>query len=184
MPTRVVSYDVDSGEIVWFCGGISGKRGDLAYSSPMVRDNVCVARGGYSGPAIGVELGGGGDLTASSRLWRKEESPQNIGTGIMMGDHYYMANSNPGTLQCLEVRTGKERWKERAPGGNVWGSMVLVGEHIYVTSQKGDTAVFMPNPEGLNLVATNSVGDASNSTPAVSDGQIFLRTAKYLWCIE
>lgn len=183
MPTRVVSYDVGTGEVLWYCEGISGERGDLAYSSVMLGKDVCVAHGGFRGPAMAFPLSGRGDLT-EARLWRRVgENPQNIGTGILIGDYYYMANAGPGTLECLEVRTGKQRWEERAEGGNLWGSMVQVGDHIYITSQKGVTTVFKPSPEGLQVVATNSLGEASNSTPAVSDGNIFLRTTSHLWCI-
>jgi len=38
-------------------------------------------------------------------------------------------------------------------------------------------------PEKLESIATNDLGEASNSTPAVSDGQIFIRTFKGLYCI-
>jgi hypothetical protein len=35
----------------------------------------------------------------------------------------------------------------------------------------------------FNLLATNDLGEATNATPAISDGQIFLRTDGHLYCI-
>ena len=46
------------------------------------------------------------------------------------------------------------------------------------------TYVFAADPKEFRLLASNDLGEASNSTPAVSDGQIFLRTAGHVWCIE
>jgi hypothetical protein len=44
--------------------------------------------------------------------------------------------------------------------------------------------VFQPDPAGLKLLATNDLGESSNATPAISDGLIFLRTDKHLWCVR
>jgi outer membrane protein assembly factor BamB len=94
----------------------------------------------------------------------------------------YMANSD-GTVECLDPRTGEQKWKERLSGGTPWGSIVAVGDNLYVTTQRGDTVVFKANPEKLEEIASNSLNEHSNSTIAVSDGQIFLRTYKALYCI-
>jgi hypothetical protein len=53
---------------------------------------------------------------------------------------------------------------------------------VYVTNQSGDTHVVRASPK-FELLASNPVGEYSNSTPAVSDGAIYLRTHKSLWCI-
>jgi hypothetical protein len=59
----------------------------------------------------------------------------------------------------------------------------MAGGNAYVTDQKGRTVVFKPNPEKFEGIATNELGEESNSTPAISDGQIFIRTFKSLYCI-
>jgi hypothetical protein len=61
---------------------------------------------------------------------------------------------------------------------------VYAGGHLYVTNQSGTTHVFFPNPKRLELVASNKLGEPSNSTPAISCGQLFIRTAEHLYCIE
>ncbi|MCP4173862.1 MAG: hypothetical protein GY758_24165 [Fuerstiella sp.] len=68
-------------------------------------------------------------------------------------------------------------------GGTAWGSIVYADSRAYVTCQNGDTVVFSPQPEGYKQVAVNSLGEPSNSTPAVAQGQIFIRTFKALYCI-
>lgn len=53
-----------------------------------------------------------------------------------------------------------------------------------MTARNGTTVVFKPNPAKFELVASNALGEDSNSTPAISDGEIFLRTFKNLYCIK
>lgn len=183
LPTRVVGYSVQTGEILWWCDGIRGPRGDLAYSSPVCDGRVLVATGGFQGPSLAVELGGRGDLTTQHRLWRKEQNPQSIGSGVLIGDVYYMANAGPGTIQCIEARTGNVLWTERG-GANYWSSIVYAAGHCYVIDQNGTTLVFQPSKEKLTKVASNPLGEPCNATPAVSDGEIFIRTFQHLYCIS
>jgi outer membrane protein assembly factor BamB len=95
----------------------------------------------------------------------------------------YIVNAGPGTAQCIECRTGKVLWTERLEGGESWGSLVMAAGRLYVTSRRGVTSVFRPNREKLDLLVANDLGETSNATPAISDGQIFLRTDKHLYCV-
>jgi len=181
LPTRVNGYDPDSGDIIWSCDGIRGPKGDLAYSSPLVRDGFCVATGGYSGPAIGFRVAGSGNITDSQRRWRIERNPQSIGSGVFLGKYVYRPNAGPGTIQCLNAFTGEQLWQARS--GTNWGSIVAAGDTLYVTNQGGTTNVFKANPAKFELIAENKLGETCNSTPALSDGEIFIRTHKHLYCI-
>jgi outer membrane protein assembly factor BamB len=95
-----------------------------------------------------------------------------------------MANAGPGTLQCLDLTTGKEVWKDRGPGANHWGQMCFADGRLYVTNQKSQTVVFAPTAEKYEQLAVNSLDGSSNSTPAFSDGEIFLRTSTSLYCVS
>lgn len=183
MPTRVNAYNIETGAIAWTCEGIRGPRGDLAYSSPIIGEDFGFANGGFKGPAIGFRLDGSGDVTSTHQLWRTAATPQDIGSGVLVGKHIFKANAGPGTLQCIDALTGDETWQERSPAGNHWGSVVHAGGLLYVTGQEGVTVVFEPNPKQLEIVATNKLGEPSNATPACSDGEIFIRTASHLYCI-
>ena len=132
---------------------------------------------------IGFRIGGSGNITEKNGLWRKEKNPQNVGSGVMIDGLVYQANAGPGTLQCIEAATGKERWQTRAKGGNHWGSIVYACDLLYVTNQRGGTHVFKPNPDKLELLGTNELNESCNATPAFSDGEIFIRTFENLYCI-
>jgi outer membrane protein assembly factor BamB len=183
MPTRVNAYDPETGEILWTCEGIRHKRGDLAYSSPIVAGDLCFVTGGYQGPSMTIRITGSGNITDTHRLWRKENSPQSIGSGVFIDGHIYRPNAGPGTIECIDPEKGEVVWTDRAAGGEYWGSIVVAGGLCYVTDKNGTTVVFKPNPKEFEKVAFNELGEPSNSTPAISDGQIFIRTANHLFCI-
>jgi len=180
MPRHVNAYDLQTGKILWTCSGT----GDLAYSDPMVNTdlNVCVAMAGYGGTAIGFKLGGSADITQTNRLWQSTtKPPQRIGSGVMTGKSLFMVQE-PGFL-CIDPLTGKERWSHREPRQVFWSSMVAVGDRLYVTSQSGTTYVFAADETQFKLLARNEVGEKCNSTIAVSNGEVFLRTYEHLFCI-
>lgn len=184
MPKRVVAYAPADGSILWSVDGLPSPRGDLVYTSVIASGDFAVAMGGYKGPAIGFKLGGKGDVTEANRLWRVEQAqPQRIGSGVIIGEHIYMANAGPGTFQCIELLTGKTVWEERMKGDN-WGSIVLVEGRLYVTNQQGVTRVVVASPEKMEVVAENGIGETSNATPAFSDSEIFLRTSKSIYCVS
>jgi outer membrane protein assembly factor BamB len=181
--TRVNAYDPATGKIVFSCEGIRGKKGDLCYTSPVVCGDICVAMGGFGGPAVGFKMAGEGDITATRRLWRTESAPQRIGSGVFAQGYLYMANAGPAVIECIDPNSGEALWKERAPGVAHWGSMIYVDGLLYVTDQQGSTHIFKPNPEKMEHIRSNPIGESSNSTPAFSDGQVFIRTFGHLYCI-
>lgn len=183
MPTRINAYDLDTGEIVWTCDGIRGPKGDLAYSSPMISEGLCVTIAGYGGPSIGLKLGGRGNITEANRLWRLQRNPQSIGSGVFIDGCVYRVNAaRPSPVQCLDPHTGKVLWTGPA-GGSCWGSLVYAAGKLYATTQDATTIVFQKDSDEYREIARNELGETSNSTPAFSDGEIFLRTYEHLYCI-
>ena len=195
LPGAVYSLDPKTGKENWHCNGLN----PLAYSEPLVvwkeegggntrtYPHFVAAFGGFGGFSIGVKVGGSGDITSPSRLWEERKNPQRIGSHVAVGRHAFLT-SEPGVIQCVDISTGKEFWKERmtTPAGraNTWSSLVRSGERIYAVTQNSDVVVFRASPEKYEQLAVNSLGDGlTNSSLAVSDGQLFLRTHKHLWCI-
>jgi outer membrane protein assembly factor BamB len=178
-PNAVKAYDPQTGAVLWTCGGLT----PLVYTSPLATPEVVVAMSGFHGAALAVRTGGRGDVTGTHRLWHHTRpNPQRIGSGVIAGEYLYMTNAGPGTVQCLELKTGKDRWGGKRLGGAFWGSLVLADGRLYATDQEGDTYVLAAQPE-FELLGQNRLNEACNASPAVSGGAIFLHTHEHLWCI-
>lgn len=179
MPHQVQAHDPKDGKLLWYCKGLT----DLVYTSVVAGPEAGFAMSGYTGDAIGFKLGGEGDVTASNRLWEGPgPNPQRIGSGVVVGNDAYIVNEN-GVAACFDPISGQEKWKDRLCENSVWGSVIAVESRLYVTDQGGITYVFAARPDKLELISKNPLGDTSNSTPAFSNGQVFVRTYQHLWCI-
>jgi outer membrane protein assembly factor BamB len=182
LPGRLAAFDPKSGAELWRCGGLN----PLLYTSAMAGEGVVIGAGGYGGSTVAVRPGGVGDVT-EERLWHKLRDKQRIGSGVIAKGHLFILNT-PGTAQCISLETGDTVWEQRLSGtgsrSESWSSMVLVNDLIYVNNQAGDVFILSAAPE-FELIATNSISDGvMNASVAASDGEIFLRTEKNLWCIR
>ena len=104
---------------------------------------------------------------------------------MIVGDHVYIVEES-GVPHCYNLETGEEVWKvaKRPGGGTTWGSMVCAENRLYVLMRNAQTLVFAASPK-YELLATNSLGksEQTNSSLAISDGDIFIRTFKHRWRI-
>jgi outer membrane protein assembly factor BamB len=131
-PLTVKAYDPRTGTGIWTCGGLT----PLVYTSPLVTPAVVVAMAGFYGSSLAVKTGGRGDVTRTHRPWHDtRRHPQRIGSGIIQGDYVYMVNAGPGTVQCIELKTGKDRWAGRRLGTAFWASLVLADGKLYATER-------------------------------------------------
>ncbi len=188
LPHFLTSFDPRTGEELWRIAGL----GDLCYTNAMVGAGRALYLCGYGGPGLAVRLpvaGETGDLTTSHRLWAdppkgKNQNPQRIGTGQIIGEHLYFLNE-PGVMQCSLVESGEILWRERL-SGNSWSSMNLIGKVLYVNDMLGTTYLVEPDPSGLKVLATNPVdkNQHTNASLAFAEGRIYLRTDAFLYAIE
>jgi outer membrane protein assembly factor BamB len=174
-------FDPKTGKEIWKCQGLNS----YCYTSPLYGDGVAVGMAGFGGSALAVKLGRSGDIT-SDRLWLHPMNTQRVGSGMVVKGHVYIVEEN-GVPRCYDLKSGEEQWKvdERPGSGSAtWGSMVCAAGRLYVLMRNGETLVFAANP-AYKLLAVNKLsGESTNSSPAISNGQIFLRTFQNLWCIE
>jgi len=180
-PKRVIGFDPSSGQELWTCRGLN----PLVYTSPLYGNGIVVAMGGFMGSALAVRPGGHGDVTETRRLWQIPKTKQRIGSGVISDGHIYILD-DPGVAECFELETGKLVWEERlkgpGPKGDSWSSIVLSEDRCYAVNQSGDTFVLRASPK-FEVLATNSLHETTISSLAVSDGNVFIRTYKNLWCV-
>ena len=88
---------------------------------------------------------------------------------------------NGGIVSCLEAETGGLKYQQKLGAGGPYYSSPVVGDgKIYVASARGVVTVFQIGEE-LKVIARNDLGERIMATPALVDGQIFVRTEKNLF---
>jgi outer membrane protein assembly factor BamB len=178
VPQKLRAFDPATGKELWSCAGL----GALVYTSPLYsKDGIIVAMSGFYGPALAVRAGGSGDVTKTHRLWHHTKpNPQRIGSGVIVGKHVYILNDSD-MMQCLELETGKQVWGEHV--GSTWSSMVAVGDRLYITSKNATTYIVKAATTFEAPTVNPLLSETMYASLAISDGDLFLRTYKALWCI-
>ena len=188
VPLEVWGINPDTGKLRWYA--TTELDGNICPGA-FVRDGIVYVFGGFRRPgSLAVRAGGKGEVTKTHVLWTSRISTY-VPTPIFHEGHLYWV-SDRGLVRCVEAGTGKSVFREQLSreGGTsrsraFYASPVLADGKLYAVSRAGRTYVFAAKPE-LQQIAVNrleSERGVFNGTPAVSHGAIFLRSARFLYCI-
>jgi outer membrane protein assembly factor BamB len=178
----ITGHDAGTGKELWRANGLNPQKNPnyRLVASPVVLDDLVVAPARVR-PLLAVRTGGRGDVTQSHKVYSYDNGPD-VPTPVSDGSYLYIVNDK-GIVYCLEARTGREVYgAQRLKPGTYSASPVLADGRIYVTNEDGLTSVFKAGPT-FELLAENALDEYTLSSPAISDGQIFIRTAKHLYAI-
>lgn len=122
----------------------------------------------------------------ATKLWHYPTRGAYITSPIFHEGRLYWVHDGR-TAYCLEAESGKEIYRERLlpDSGDVYAGAVLAGGRIYYVSRDNGTYVVPAEPR-FELLAHNKIEtDKSvfNGTPAVAEGQLFLRSDRFLYCV-
>ena len=173
----IASYDPRNGKRHWIVDGPTEQ-----FVASMVYDGKYVfATGGYpERHTLAIRPGGKGNVTDTHIAWRTTRGAAYVPSPIISG-RYLLMVADSGIASCFEARTGKRHWMERLPGGHS-PSPVSADGLVYFVSDRGVTTIIRPS-ETFAVIAKNELGEPVSASPAISQGQIFLRTHQHLYCI-
>jgi len=178
----VTGHDAETGKELWRANGLNPEN-DPFYrivASPIVVNDIIYAPTRVK-PLLALKAGGRGDISRSHVLWSTMNGPD-VPTPVTDGVYFYIVNDR-GIVWCLDAKTGAEVYgQQRIKPGAYSASPVLADGKIYITSEEGLTTVIKAGPK-FEVLAENPLNDYCLSSPAISEGQIFIRTAEHLYCI-
>jgi outer membrane protein assembly factor BamB len=178
----VTGHDPATGKELWRVNGLNPSN-DGSYrivASPVVQGDM-IYTPSRERPMLALKAGGRGDVTKSHVVWSFNNGPD-VPTPVTDGTYMYVVNDR-GIMFCLDAKTGKELYgRQRLRPGTYSGSPVLADGKIYITNEDGLTSVIKAGP-AFQVLAENDFDDYTLSSPAVSEGQLFFRTSKFLYCI-
>ncbi|MGA9771579.1 MAG: PQQ-binding-like beta-propeller repeat protein [Blastocatellia bacterium] len=178
----VTGHDPATGRELWRANGLNPENHPFnrIVASPVVFDDVIYAPTRVK-PLLAIKAGGRGDITESHRLWAFQNGPD-VPTPVTDGKYFYVVDDK-GVCWCLDAKTGQTVWgPQRIKSGTYSASPVLADGKIYITDEDGLTTVVKAGPK-FEVLAENNLNDYCLSSPAISDGQLFMRTAQHLYCI-
>lgn len=172
------SLNPDNGKLRWY---VEARFDTNAVPSVVAGDGIVYAIGGRGGGRVAVRLGGRKDVTNSHVVW-SHTGGSYVPSPVLHEDHLYWVNDR-GIANCIDTRSGDEVSRERL-GGQFYASVVLIGDHLYAVSRFSGTYILTATPD-LTRIGHNKLTDDSDfsASPAISDGHLFLRSDRFLYCI-
>jgi outer membrane protein assembly factor BamB len=181
--TRIRSYDLATGELIWECGGMTIN----PIPSPLKYGDAAICMSGYKGAAaISVPLGSKGDLGTTGKVnWRESPGTPYVPSPVLVGDTLYFTAANDALLSILDAKTGRVILdKERLPQAkSFYASPVTAAGRVYLTDRNGTTVVLKAG-ETIDVLAVNKLNEPIDASPVLVGKQLFLRGEKHLYCIE
>lgn len=172
-----------TGKLIWYAECTAG--GNVC--SSLVTDGegtvYAIGGGGQGRPGRSkIEVGGKDDVTKTNVKWTTGGAPY-VPSPVLYKDHLYYVTDR-GIATCIDAKTGKEVGTKRL-GGQFYASVTLINDKLYAVSRFGGTYVLEADPK-MTQVALNKLGDTSDfsGSPAISNGQLFIRSDKCLYCIK
>ncbi len=181
-------YDPETGKELWRLGGSS----KITAPTPIFAGDLIVVASGRRPemPIFVIRAGASGDISLKEGettnkyvVWARQKSGPYMPTPLIYQNYLYILR-NQGILACYDLARGEEIYVERIPhqGSGFSGSPVASDGRIYLPGEDGDIFVIRAGPK-FELLGKNSMGQLLMSTPAISDGMMFVRAQNDLFAI-
>jgi outer membrane protein assembly factor BamB len=180
---RIRAYDAATGGIVWETDGLTMN----PIPSPVAWDGMVFLMSGFRGNDLkAIRLADAkGDVTGTPAVvWTLERDTPYVPSPLLYEGVLYFLKSNNGLLSAYDAKTGKPHYQAQRIDAvpNVFASPVAAAGRLYIVGQQGTTAVLKAGPS-FDVLATNTLDDRFDASPALVDGDIYLRGYKKLYCI-
>jgi outer membrane protein assembly factor BamB len=157
--------------------------------SPVVCGDVVYCSAGYGVGGGACRISKQGDGFAATELWK-------IGGDKLVANHwstpvckdgylygmFSFKRFSVGPLKCVEVATGKVQWEQPGFGA---GNVILVGDKLLALADDGELVVAEAASAAYHEIARAPVVKGKCwSTPALSDGRVYVRSTKEGACLD
>ncbi len=204
VPGEIWGLNPNNGKLRWFYP----VAGSSFYTSVSAKDGVVYGsvggRGG--GGSFAVKAGGKGDVSKSHEVWQNSEQ-SSYATPVIHNDQMFIASrgiatainadsgergvrtrleaTNNGNDESALPETGNAQ-RGRGGSGGDYSSPVVADDKLYYIKRNGEMYVMTTDKEFKQVAVNRVTEDAEefSATPAISNGQIFFRSNKKLYCVE
>ncbi|MCM2255683.1 MAG: PQQ-like beta-propeller repeat protein [Vicinamibacteria bacterium] len=179
---KVVAYALDTGALVWEAPGLTAN----VIPTPVSAGDWLYVMSGFRGNALrAIQLSAAkGAITGPPTIaWSYDQDTPYVPSPLLYQGGLYFLKSNSGILTRLDAATGTASFTQRLEGvPNVYASPVAADGRVYVAGRDGATAVLKAGA-AFEVLALNRLDDGFDASPAIAEGDLFLRGAKHLYRI-
>ena len=173
----VTSFDPDTGQVIWKVDGPSQE----FVATPVYSEKAGLVFVSSSWPKqvlLAIRPDGDGDVTETHVAWSDTKGAPYVPSMIVAGD-FLLTINNSGVAFGYEAATGQVLWQEKL--GRHHASPVLIEGLVFFINDDGQVNVIRPAAQ-FQRVAQYELGESCYASPAISDGQVFLRGFQHLFC--
>ena len=175
----IKSYNPNDGAVLWTSDGPSTE----FVATPVFNEKASLLLCSTSWPTrilVALRPDGEGNVTKQKVAWQTKAGAPYVPSPIAASD-YFLTSSAKSELYCFEAASGRIMWKQENVGVH-HASPVTANGLVYFLNDDGVMRVVKARPK-FELVARNELGEETYASPAISRGQIFLRSFSSLYCI-
>lgn len=180
---RVRTYDLDTGDLIWECGGQVSN----VTPSPVHLGGTVYCASGYRGSALqAIEVDSKGDITDTDQVtWSLNKDTPYIPSLLLYRGHVYFTKSLNGIVSSVSTENGQIVLEAtRLPNVRaMYASPVAANGYIYLFGRDGQATVIKAG-ETFEVVSENRLDDRVDASPALVGKQLFVRGLKALYCLE
>lgn len=177
------AYDLKTGDEIWRCKGMTRN----TIPTPVAGRGLLYCISGFRGNALlAIRYGSAeGDISDSDRIvWQHHRNTPYVPSPLLYHDRLYFLDNNRPILSCLDAKTGEQLFEKKRLEGidGVYASLVGAANRVYVAGRNGKTAVIR-HGGNFEMLATNTLDDGFDASPALAGNELYLRGRKALYCI-
>lgn len=175
----VASYDPRTGKQHWYMQGPTEQFvASLVYNGTY----FFLTAGFPEHHILALKTDGSGTVDDDDYVvWRTTKNCSYVPSPVICGDYFLVVADN-GIASCYEATSGKHQWVARLDAKNHSSSLLTANGLVFFIADDGVTRVVRPGSH-YDLVAENPLGEDCRASPAISNGRLFLRGEKSLFCI-
>jgi len=179
----IISYDVNSGEIIWTCEGLT----DNVIPNPKYADGILYAISGFRGnKALAIDIAKAkGDITGSDViLWSINSDCPYTPDNMILNGRMYFLRANNGELTCVDIKTGEVKYSKARLEGirDLYSSPSGVGDKIYIAAE--NICLVIKAGDTYELLSSNKLDDNFRASPVIVGNKLILKGFHSLYCFE
>ena len=178
----ITALDPNTGKVIWEKDDLFNKRSVM---SPVIVSGLVIGScgsGGGGNYVVAVKPGSHDGKIAPKLAWKVDKSAPYVPSTIAVNDKLYLYYDG-GHVSCIDGPTGKTIYRERSKAGTFFSSPIYVGGYIYCISKGGIMSVVKPG-DSFEEISTIDLGELSYATPAIANGNMYIRTLTHIYCLQ